>query len=291
MLPNMLAASTCIATAVVVFNPLDCLRLRWQVQNRHATLRAHVSHILRREGLVRGLWAPGVGSNAVGAAVCRGIGMGCYPTVRDWLDTVRSSSSSSSSKKSSSTMFLAGLLSGGLGYGISTPAWLVKARLQAGMETTGGPPYRHGFEGVRHVFAADGIRGLYRGAAALIARGALMNAGNTLGYDFTKTYNQRHTVLPEGPALHVVASVVAAFLSSTFSVPADFVLTRYQAASQMGRMYTGVLGCVAACLREEGPGAFFRGWTPLFVRVCPLYIAYLPVYEQVRMALGLGYLN
>ena len=32
MTRNMVASATTIATAVVVFNPLDCWRIRWQVQ-------------------------------------------------------------------------------------------------------------------------------------------------------------------------------------------------------------------------------------------------------------------
>ena len=317
---NMLASSTCISCAVVLFNPLDCLRIRWQVVSNISTmsaepianlsLRGYVLRVLRNEGLWRGLWVPGVGSNALGAFVSRGIGMGCYPAVRDALCGVKAEDTASqrASRKSAGLMFLSGLLSGGLGYGISTPAWLVKSRLQAGMESEKGPAFRHGLEGLRKVFSGpDGLVGAYRGAGALVVRGGLMNAGNTLGYDFTKTWWKRHfddgttehsslSRKPgrgqEGLGLHVMSSVVAAFLSSTFSVPADVVLTRYQAASEMGRSYKGgVVDCIAVLYREGGFRGFFRGWTPLFVRVAPLYVCYLPLYEQFRKALGLGYLD
>jgi len=278
MSKNMLAASSCIATAVVLFNPLDAYRLRWQVQTTHGSMTTHLRSILTKEGLVNGLWIRGVGSNALGAAVSRGIGMGCYPTLRDYI----------SPNKSASTMFLAGLFSGGFGYFISTPAWVVKTRLQAGMESV-RPPQGNGFAVASTIFKQEGgIFGLYRGASALIVRGALINAGNTLGYDLVKTKNKQHHFIDEGPALHIIASIVAAFLSSTFSVPADFVMVKYQMG---GANYTGVFDCIKTLLRQEGALSFFRGWTPLFVRVAPLYICYLPVYEQVRQMLGLGYLN
>ena len=281
MFKNMFAASTCISIACSLFNPLDTYRIRWQVQSHHPSITAHLTSVLRSEGLVRGLWLPGIGSNAIGAGLSRGIGMGCYPTLRDSI----------ASEKSGGTMFLAGLLSGGLGYFVSTPAWVVKTRLQAGMENKANPPKGNGLLIFREIVHQQGMKGLYRGASALVVRGALINAGNTLGYDLTKTTNKQHHIVPEGPLLHVLASVVAAFLSSTFSVPADFVMTRYQAGPQMGHHYVSVVDCASTLLREEGPTAFFRGWTPLFVRVAPLYICYLPVYEQVRKMLGLGYLD
>jgi hypothetical protein len=153
------------------------------------------------------------------------------------------------------------------------------------------PPQGNGVRVCSEIIKREGVKGLYRGASALIIRGALINAGNTLGYDFIKTTNKTHSFVSEGPGLHVLASVVAALLSSTFSVPADFVMTRYQAGPQMGHHYTSVLNCASTLLRQEGPSAFFRGWTPLFVRVAPLYVCYLPVYEQFRRLLGLGYMT
>jgi len=282
MAKNMVAASSCIAVAVTVFNPLDCYRLRWQVQqDSAATMKGHLRLILRREGLFKGLWIPGIGANAIGAGFSRGIGMGCYPTVRDSIST----------DKTTSTMFIAGLLSGGVGYWISTPAWVIKTRLQAGKESTTNPPKGNGMQVCKDILRHKGIKGLYRGASALVVRGALVNAGNTLGYDWSKTQNCKYDIVQEGPLLHVFASVVAAFLSSTFCVPADFVMTRYQAGPQMGHVYSSVMNCARTLYEKEGPLSFFKGWTPLFVRVAPLYIFYLPVYEQCRELLGLGYMT
>ena len=235
--------------------------------------------------------------------------MGCYPAVRDVLCGMQHGDSAAqrAERKSAAPMFLSGLLSGGLGYGVSTPAWLVKSRLQAGAESSAGaPPFRNGVDGLRAVFGGPrGVRGAYRGAGALVVRGGLMNAGNTLGYDFTKTWWHRRDDAvaaaeeeggegnkEEGFGLHVFSSVVAAFLSSTLSVPADVVLTRYQASTEMGRSYPGgVLQCATVLYRESGVLGFFRGWVPLFMRVAPLYVCYLPLYEQLRRALGLGYLD
>ena len=206
-------------------------------------------------------------------------------------------------EKDAAAMFAAGLVSGGLGYGISNPFWQMKTRIQAAAgkvvngvcvtgTRSGKPPlYRNGLEGIREVVRTEGPRQLYRGASVLVLRGALMNAGNTLGYDFTKTHCRKRGLLDDGPVLHFLASTVAAFLSSTFSVPADVVMCRFQTGPQLGRAYSSIFDCVATMAREEGPGVFFRGWVPLFTRVAPLYVLYLPAYEQLRRAFGLDYMT
>jgi hypothetical protein len=151
----------------------------YPLARRHPTMRAHLASILRSEGVMAGLWIPGVGCNAVGAALCRGIGLGCYPSVRDWIV-------GPGGEKGGGAMFLAGLISGGIGYGLSTPLWQCKTVLQAGVETR-RPLYKNGLDGLVQIAKAGGVRGLYRGASALIVRGALMNAGNTLGYGESKS--------------------------------------------------------------------------------------------------------
>ena len=74
-------------------------------------------------------------------------------------------------------------------------------------------------------------------------------------------------------------------------VPADVLMTRYQTSSQMGRTYSGLMQCALGMMKEEGPAVFLRGWLPMFSRVAPLYIVYLPAYEQTRMLLGMTYMD
>lgn len=76
-------------------------------------------------------------------------------------------------------MFIAGLGAGAVGYGVSTPFWVLKSRLQAGME--GERHHKSTFDGLRSIWRGDGLAGLYRGAGVLMVRGAMMNSGTTLG--------------------------------------------------------------------------------------------------------------
>ena len=71
-------------------------------------------------------------------------------------------------------MFVAGLLSGGFGYGLSAPFWQVKTRLQAGLESR--PLYRNTADGLARIVREEGVRALWRGGSALVVRGVLMNS-------------------------------------------------------------------------------------------------------------------
>ncbi|CAE8663698.1 unnamed protein product, partial [Polarella glacialis] len=132
------------------------------------------------------------------------------------------------------------------------------------------------------VWSEGGVPALFRGAGPLVVRGGLFSAGQTLGYDGTKTaLSQRSQLMEDGPALHLLGSVVAAFLATAFSAPADFLMTRYQAAPQMGVVYKNPMDCFAQVLKEQGPLTFYRGWSAFFLRIVPVFVTFHPLFEQL----------
>ena len=94
---NLAASAFSGAIGITLFNPLDCLRVRWQVAGPSCPARGTSGgsvarfgySIVQHEGLVRGLWAPGLAANVGGVAVCNGVRFAVYPLVRDALDEVR----------------------------------------------------------------------------------------------------------------------------------------------------------------------------------------------------------
>ena len=304
---NGLAGSIAISVAVGSFNPLDTLRIRWQVapQSSSISLVQYAQQIVKIEGLVKGLWTPGLGANMASFFVCGGLRQGFYPFFRDSLVVILGQE-----EKSVATMMLGGFATGAIAFWSCTPFFQLKTLMQAeagrieqGLDgqrvlrtgsRAGSAPRFHGrmwWENGAQLAAEGGFSTLWRGASPLVVRGSLLAAGQMLGYDGVKTYCKKNDVLSDGPVLHVGASVAAAFFSCSFSAPADIVMTRYQAAVVMGRSYDGPIHCVRTMLTEEGVGVLFRGWTPFFVRVTPLFAINLPLYEQIRRCLGIGYLD
>ena len=111
-------------------------------------------------------------------------------------------------------------------------------------------------------------------------------AGQFLGYDGSKSFfraqqqkAQKHArenkplsffdhlfQLDEGPALHLVSSVSGAFFATSFCIPFDCVLNKYQNKEITGHKYSSLMHCARQCLRSDGVPGLFRGWTYLFVR-------------------------
>ena len=109
-----------------------------------------------------------------------------------------------------------------------------------------------------------------------------------LGYDGCKTYTQRYNLMEDTPALHFLASISGAFFAVTCAVPFDLVMIKYQ--TNPGVYRGGILDCATQIYKEGGAMAFFRGWTPLFLRVAIVISVYMPAYEQVRAkVLKIGY--
>jgi Mitochondrial carrier protein len=108
---NFVAAGVAAALSSSLYNPFDCLKVRWQVlptTSGEKSLMAFGLKIVREEGLINGLWRPGVGANALGMGLSSGIRFGYYEPVRNAL--------MGDSQKSYQHMVLAGLVTGSVGY-------------------------------------------------------------------------------------------------------------------------------------------------------------------------------
>jgi hypothetical protein len=295
---NIFASSLTISAAVGIFNPLDCLRIRWQMLNLSntkelvfidQTLYQYTYRIITNEGLINGLYKPGLIANVIGAGVSRGIGVGFYPYLRDKFNDIFGNNYSGLS------MFTGGLVSGGVGYFISSPLWILKSRIQGSAET-GMYKYKNVIHGIKTISINEGFKTLFKGSGCLAIRGALMNAGNTFGYDGTKkiikknklpeqintlfTNNDKETIL-----LHMTASVNAALISCVLSTPVDFITTSYQHTNTKMSLVKFIKDII-----NNDITLLYKGFTPMFIRVTPIYCLYLPCYEQLRCIIGLGYL-
>jgi hypothetical protein len=289
------------ATIIAVSNPLDVLRVRWQLlasSSRGIGLVGLAREVVRTEGFMRGLYRPGLGANMLGVFTCTGIRIGIYPTVRDAMLAL-----TAGGERDARTMAAAGLLSGALSFFIATPFFQAKTRLQAeagqldritGLLLTGPraghrPAYSGMLDFFRKCAADEGPRALLRGSDALVLRGSLLSMGHLSGYDGAKTWAKAHGVAREGLVLHVAASFVGALLGCTLAAPGDRIMTEYQTAPQRGLHYRNGVHCALEIARKEGPAGFLRGWWPLFLRIAPTFAVFSAAYEASRKLAGLDY--
>ena len=149
------------------------------------------------------------------------------------------------------------------------------------------PPWRT-FFAFKHVARADGVGALYRGMSACVLRGALLSSSQLATYDTAKGGMRRVCGLSEGPALHLLASCLSGLVAQTVIQPADTLKTVMMRSGADGS--SGLLSSMANLVREGGPRALYRGYVPALLRQGPVIMVQMPLIEQLRRLLGVGYM-
>jgi hypothetical protein len=178
---HFLAAGSASALASGIFNPLDSLRVRWQIASKEHSTSIFVfsRRIMKQEGLWYGLWKPGIGVNMVGMSLTSGLRFGSYETIRNHLHQIQQQQNQieSTTFKKMSTMIISGLISGSVAYFVTTPFHLIKTRLQS----SGNARTRNFWFEVTTLIGRGQLSNLYIGAVPLTIRGSLFTAGQMMG--------------------------------------------------------------------------------------------------------------
>lgn len=267
------------AATMMLTNPLDCLKQRWQVapMQSQRSLGAFTREILLSEGIFTGLWFPGLTTNVMACSISVGVRLGFYPMLRDALQPDQ--------QRSGFSMFTSGLLGGALAYIISSPFFAASRVAQA---EVGTPQQASGSIGtLARMARTTGVLGLWRGSEILVARGALLSATQLATYDLCKGW-LRSLGLEDGPTLHSVCAFATSLSVATAICPLDITYTAHLAGKHS---HASAWSCALALLRDNGPGIFLRGWTPLWARFVPSGLLTFHIYEQSRRLLGGRYLE
>ncbi|KAJ9449610.1 Mitochondrial oxaloacetate transport protein [Diplonema papillatum] len=314
---NFAASSLTGAVTMLATNWIDCLRIRWQAHGLSAPeqrtgLTAYLRGIARSEGVWHGLQKHALATNIVASTISMGTRIGLYPMARDLLGAKPDTGHQTALGRITSTakMVTAGVGSGMCGYWVASPLFMVKVQLQSeagvvdaasGLLTTGAaagraPTYKHGWGGVCKIVRERGPLALWSGAGWFTLRGGTFSGSQLAAYDGTKSLCIGKGWMADGPALHVAASVVASFSLSTAVMPLDNIITMFQASKILTNTSAAPaastpLGTARLMYQQHGVPVFFRGWSAMFSRMLPTSVATFYIYEFVRSALGLNYLD
>lgn len=116
----------------------------------------------------------------------------------------------------------AGASSGIIGAAFGSPFFLVKTRLQSYspfLPVGTQHRYRNAIDGLRQIYGAEGVGGLYRGVGAAMVRTGFGSSVQLPTYFFAKRRLTRHLGMEEGPALHLTSSAVSGFVVCVFMHP------------------------------------------------------------------------
>lgn len=258
---------------------------------RYGSFSGTMRRILVEEGRL-GFLLPGIAASCVRDLSYSGLSIGMYPFAKAWLFGAEEDIGFA-------RKFATGMATGAAFSGFVNPADLAKIRAQAeagrvgrdGLLCTGlrqghKPRYSNSLHAFAVVGRLEGLRGLYRGTSATMARAACGRGAQLSCYDHCKYLLKLHGGMREGVPLHMLGSFLSGLAFATASAPADMVKTRMMADPARR---SGFASSLAAIVREEGPAALFRGWTPSAARLAPHFTAVGVLMEQVRLLVGVGY--
>lgn len=181
------------------------------------------------------------------------------------------------------TRICAGLTTGGLAVMLAHPTDVVKVRFQAASRSATGRRYTSTLEAYRTIGREEGMRGLWKGAAPNIGRNAIINVAEIVCYDVVKDCLLTYTNIPNDVRLHFSSAVIAGFAATVVASPVDVVKTRYM-NSPKGQ-YKGVIECAIKMGKNEGMGAFYKGFVPSFARLVSWNVVMWITYEQLKLLL------
>ncbi|CAA2933650.1 mitochondrial uncoupling protein 3 [Olea europaea var. sylvestris] len=186
-----------------------------------------------------------------------------------------------------------GGVSGVIAQVISSPADLVKVRMQAdGRMVSQGlqPRYAGIFDALKKIFHAEGFGGFWKGVFPNVQRAFLVNMGELACYDHAKRLVIKNQICNDNIYAHTLSSIMSGLSATALSCPADVVKTRMmnQAVNDENKVkYKNSYDCLVKTVRIEGLRALWKGFFPTWARLGPWQFVFWVSYEKFRQIAGL----
>jgi solute carrier family 25 protein 34/35 len=276
---------------VTVTHPFETVKIRLQLQGElqargtQPRLYRGVFHgmsvILKNEG-PSGLYR-GLGCAYTYQLVLNGSRLGFYEPLRSNL---AGSFFGDSSVQSLPVNLASGAMSGVIGAVLGSPFFLVKTRLQSYspfLPVGTQHKYRNALDGLRLIYNAEGVRGLYRGVGPAMIRTGFGSSVQLPTYFLSKRMLAKHFDMQEGPGLHLTSSAISGIVVCVFMHPPDTIMSRMY--NQTGTLYKSAFDCLYSTVKTEGVLALYKGFSAHLARIWPHTILTLSLAEQTNRML------
>ena len=297
VLKEVLAAGGGCAVADGLLNPLETMKVKLQLQPEspriYDGMLGGLSKAVAEDGLLQGLWLPGLAATFIRSFTYVGFRIGLYPTVKKAVQA------KSDGRDTLAVKILSGCFTGAIGSALFCPVDVVRLRMQADSGTLGPdgvlvsglrrglpPRYDSTLSAFSSIVRQEGLtKGLYRGAGPTVLRAAVLSGSQLASYDGLKqVLKGPGSSLPlppalreEGPVLHSCCSLTSGLIAQTCIQPFDTTRSVIMA----GHLPIG------ESLRRHGPFFLLRGYLTACCRQGPIMLIQMPVVEQLRLLLDL----
>ncbi|XP_034522247.1 mitochondrial uncoupling protein 3 isoform X2 [Ailuropoda melanoleuca] len=250
---KFLGAGTAACFADLLTFPLDTAKVRLQIQGENqatqAAQRPQYRGVLGTILTMVRTEGPRSPYNGLVAGLHRqmsfaSIRIGLYDSVKQFYTPKGSDHSSIT------TRILAGCTTGAMAVSCAQPTDVVKIRFQASIHLGAGSnrKYSGTMDAYRTIAREEGVRGLWK----------------------------------DNFPCHFISAFGAGFCATVVASPVDVVKTRYM-NSPPGQ-YRSPLDCMLKLVIHEGPTAFYKGFTPSFLRLGTWNVVMFVTYEQLKRA-------
>lgn len=285
---DFVAGSLGAATSVYVGQPLDTLKVKMQTfPEKYPNLGICFRETLRKEGVVRGLYAgtvPSLAANMAENSILFAAYGVCQKSVANLIGVPKVSDLSVTANGFSGS-FAAFFASFAL-----CPTELIKCRLQAMRESQEktksiamggkGKPKIGPFALTKQILAQDGIQGMFRGLAPTFMREMPGYFCFFFAYEFSRElFAQPGQAKDEiGPLKTIVSGGIAGMTLWTVIFPADVIKSRQQVSG----ISESMLKTASDLVRKDGVLALYNGLTPTLIRTFPATGALFFAFEYSK---------
>ena len=280
------------AASSLVLQPLDLIKVRFQVHDGHLSSRISYSGIVHAfksiasDGGVLGLWQ-GASPNVVAVSLAWGLYFLGFNTIKGHLQ-----SKNEQKPLGVGVTLLVGCVTGVGTLSVTNPLFVVKTRmcLQASRKNVfrSTEKFCSGIvHGLRQIYRNEGMRGLYKGYVPGLI-GTTHGALQFMAYEQMKSrYNlQRHRDInwKLTNTEYILMAAMSKMFAVTVTYPYQVVRSRLQDAYFR---HNGIWDIAVRIVKFEGLSGFYKGLTPNLLRVTPACSITFVVYENVSRWLSM----
>lgn len=275
--------------------PLDLIKIRIQIQDKHAQANAalryksildSVFRIVRDEGALA-FWK----GNFLGSFLVLPYGAVAFPAYRATKETINKHTK----WDKQATSIISGGVSGLCGTFFSYPIDLLRTRFAAQRQRVVYGNIRHA---VKDIYGKEGIRGFYAGCWPTLVGVFPLMALQFVSYEYFLGFlSARRSARHPGKEEHYIHTqdqMAAGFLAGVFSkgvtMPLDVVKKRFQVRSFDWRLagrvcvgdydYSSIRRLIKSIYEHEGIHGLYRGSIPALLKAGPNSAIIFLVYEQ-----------
>ncbi|KAL4337929.1 hypothetical protein HN51_048023 [Arachis hypogaea] len=263
---------------VSLLQPMDMIKVRMQLGQGSGAQIA--SNILKTEGGYAAFYR-GLSATLIRLPLHRAVKFGSYSIIATAVteDNDRKPLSLRQEVMITSTALT-------MGWAFSIPTQLAQIRMQADatFPTSQRQNYTNVFNALHRVVADEGVRVLWRGSVAEIARQSALITGRIAGYPLSFRYLKDSLGFGESTSA-IGACAISSFIGCALSLPFDYVKTQLQTMQPdaYGKYpYTGSFDCVRKTLKTGGLPMFYSGFRFYYFRVAALTMITWFIMKQLR---------